>query len=228
MTPSNPTAGPPPQAVLFDFDGTLADSYPAIAASVNHVRAQHGLPPLSVAEVKLHVGRGPSYLLRHTVPAGSVDANIALYLAHHPSVLHSGTVLMPGASELLAALAQRGLRLAICSNKPVVFTRELVRGLGVADHFQIVLGPEDIRPKPAPDMLRIALTRLSVSADQALYIGDMTVDVQTARSAGVQVWIVSTGSDSREAVARAQPAGLFGSLAEIQTALLPWIDQGQT
>ena len=65
------------KAVLFDFDGTLGDSYPAITASVNHVRALYELPPLSVAEVTPQVGRGPGYLLEKTVGRGDPAANTA-------------------------------------------------------------------------------------------------------------------------------------------------------
>jgi 2-phosphoglycolate phosphatase len=203
------------RAVLFDFDGTLADSYPAITASVNHVRGLHGLPPLGEPEVRRHVGRGPDHLLRATV--GSNDAaDVAAYKAHHPSVLRAGTRLMPGASEALETLAGRGLRLAVCSNKPVAFTRELLHILGVADRFALALGPEDVaRPKPAPDMLLAALPRLGVTADQALYVGDMTVDVQTARAAGVPVWVVPTGSDDIDALTRAKPDRLLRDLREL-------------
>ena len=215
-------AATPWRAVLFDFDGTLGDSYPAITASVNHVRARHGLPPLSEPEVRRHVGRGPHYLLSHTVPAGSVEANIAAYRAHHPSVLRSGTRLLPGAAEVLQALHERGLRLGICSNKPVVFTRQLIEYLGVASFLDLVLGPEDVpRPKPAPDMLRLALARLSVPASQTLYIGDMGVDIQTARAAGVAVWVVPTGSDEIEALKQARPDRLLLDLEELRALLAP-------
>src|SRR5215217_5504593 len=101
-----------PRAVLFDLDGTLVDSYPAITASVNHVRAARGLPPLLVDEVRPHVGRGPNYLLEHTVPGTDLEADFARYRAHHPSVIVSGTRLLPGAAETLTALKQAGKLLA--------------------------------------------------------------------------------------------------------------------
>jgi phosphoglycolate phosphatase len=206
--------------VLFDFDGTLIDSYPAITASVNHVRAEHGLPPLCEDEVRRHVGRGPQYLLRHTVPVGDVEANVAAYRAHHPSVLRSGTRLLPGAADALRALHERGLRLGLCSNKPVQFSRELVEYLGVASYLELILGPEDVpRPKPAPDMLRAALARLDVPAKQTLYIGDMVVDIRTARSAGVSVWVVPTGSEDIEALRRARPDRLLRDLDELRELL---------
>jgi 2-phosphoglycolate phosphatase len=204
------------QAVLFDFDGTLGDSYPAITASVNHVRARYGLEPLSEPEVRRHVGRGPNYLLEHTVPQGSVPANVAAYRAHHPSVLRSGTRLLPGAADTLQTLHERGLLLGVCSNKPVAFTRELLDYLQVAPYLDLVLGPEDVpRPKPAPDMLRAALARLNVLPAQTLYVGDMTVDIQTARGAGVWVWVVPTGSDDLETLKEARPDRLLRDLEDL-------------
>jgi 2-phosphoglycolate phosphatase len=204
------------RAVLFDFDGTLADSYPAITASVNHVRGIHGLPPLAIDEVKRWVGRGAGSLLARTVPAGDLDANCAAYRSHHPSVLHSGTRLLAGAAELLQLLHDHGLRLGLCSNKPVAFSRDLVAYLKIAPLLEIVLGPEDVaRPKPAPDMLLAALQRLGVAAAEALYVGDMSVDVETARGAGVNVWVVATGSEKRDALERARPDRLFSNLEEI-------------
>jgi 2-phosphoglycolate phosphatase len=217
---STPTR-PFPRAVLFDFDGTLGDSYPAITASVNQVRALNDLPPLTEAEVRPHVGRGPANLLEQTVPRGDNAANVAAYRAHHPSVLHSGTRLMPGAAELVRGLHERGLGLAVTSNKLVGFTRDLLTYLGVAMYFQAVLGPEDVvHPKPAPDMLLAALPRLGVSAAEALYIGDMVIDIETARGAGVSVWTVATGSDDAETLARGRPDRLFRDLHEVASALV--------
>jgi phosphoglycolate phosphatase len=208
------------RAVLFDFDGTLIDSYPAITASVNHVRALHGLAPLPEDEVRRDVGRGAAYLLAHAVPAGDVQANVAAYREHHPSVLRSGTRLLPGAADAVRALHGARLRLGLCSNKPVAFTRELLDYLGLAASFDVVLGPEDVaRPKPAPDMLRTALDRLGLRPAEALYVGDMTVDVETARAAGVTVWVVPTGSDTPEAVAQAGPDRMLHGLAELPALL---------
>src|SRR3954447_16892677 len=92
------------KALLFDFDGTLIDGYPAITASVNHVRSLHGLPPLGVAEVTPHVGRGPAHLLADTVGVGDVAANVDAYRRHHPTVMCQLTRLLPGAAEALRGL----------------------------------------------------------------------------------------------------------------------------
>jgi phosphoglycolate phosphatase len=204
------------RAVIFDCDGTLVDSYPAITASVNHVRTAHGLPPLPEGEVRRHVGRGPAYLLEQTVPGGDPKADLALYRAHHPSVLRSGTHLLPGVAVTVAALHRACYRLAVCSNKLRPFTLELLDILGLARFFAVVIGPEDApRPKPAPDMLRVALERLGIGPKEALYVGDMDVDIRTARAAGVAVWVIPTGSSDAETLKAAAPDHLCHDFAEL-------------
>ncbi|QJW96055.1 HAD family hydrolase [Frigoriglobus tundricola] len=180
------------KAALFDFDGTLANSFAAITSSTNHVRASYGLPALPEAAVCKYVGYGLSHLMADLVPGAPVDEAVARYREHHSTVMIAETRLMPGVAETIPELAHRGLRLGVCSNKRVEFTRELVRALGLAGSFACVLGPDDVgqRPKPDPAMLLEGLTRLGVSPAEAVYVGDMIVDVQAAKAAGVPVWLI--------------------------------------
>jgi 2-phosphoglycolate phosphatase len=206
------------KAVIFDFDGTLVDSYQAITASVNHVRAAHHLPPLSEPEVRRCVGRGPAYLLQHTVPGTNLDQDLARYRAHHPSVLRSGTRLLPGVAETLRSLKNSGLHLAVCSNKPRDFTRELLHFLNLSALIEVVVGPEDApRIKPAPDMLLAALKELKLAPAETLYVGDMVVDIETARAAGVTVWVIPTGSDERPTLEAARPDRILETFKELAT-----------
>lgn len=182
----------PVLAALFDFDGTLADSFAAITSSTNHVRVSYGLPPLPEAEVRKFVGYGLAQLLADLVPGAPADEAISRYRRHHEQVMIPETRLMPGVAETIPELARRGLRLGVCSNKRVEFTRKLVRALGLSDYFACVLGPDDVgqRAKPDPAMLLEGLSRLNVSPGESVYVGDMIVDVQTARAAGVPVCLV--------------------------------------
>lgn len=193
----------PLKAALFDFDGTLADSFAAITSSTNHVRASYGLPPLPEAEVRRHVGYGLDKLLADLVPHAPVGEAVSRYRAHHAGIMLAETRLMPGVADTVRELARRGVRLAVCSNKRVEFTRELVAALGLGDFFACVLGPDDVqdRAKPDPAMLLEGLTRLKVSAAEAVYVGDMVIDVRTARAAGVAVWLVPTGTTEADAPA---------------------------
>jgi phosphoglycolate phosphatase len=212
------------RAVLFDFDGTLGDSFAAITASTNHVRTSYGLPPMTEGEVRKYVGYGLDHLMADLVPGAPVEEAVNRYRAHHATVMITQTRLMPGAGGAVTELARRGYKLAVCSNKRVEFTRQLVDALGLAGCFSAVLGPDDVdgRAKPDPAMLLEGLTRLGVSPAEAVYVGDMIVDVQTARAAGVTVWIVTNDEPVSFVVEDGElhPDRLLRSLAELP-ALLP-------
>jgi phosphoglycolate phosphatase len=159
-------------------------------------------------------------LLIHTVPAGDPEANLEVYRQHHPTVMFSGTRLFPGVAETLAQLRSRGLRMAVCSNKLREFTRQIVDHLGIGPNFDVIIGPEDApHPKPAPDMLLEAMRRLGVAPQETLYVGDMTVDIQTARGAGVTVWVVPSGSQSREELEAARPDRILRDFKELASPL---------
>ncbi len=214
----------PTRAVLCDFDGTLADSFGAIAASTNHVRRAYGLPDLPETVVRQYVGLGLEYLMANLVPNAPTADAVVRYREHHPTVMLTGTKLMPGVADTLAELHRRGYRLAVCSNKRVEFTRALADHLGLSPYLAAVLGPEDAggRAKPDPAMLLEALRRLGVSAPEAVYVGDMAVDVQAGRAAGVAVWLVLGGAAGRESAAESKPNRVLGSFAEL-AELLPGV-----
>jgi phosphoglycolate phosphatase len=205
------------RAVLFDFDGTLADSFAPITASTNHVREKFGLPPLPESEVRHYVGYGLANLIQTLVPDAPTDVAVDLYRAHHQKVMLTQTKLMPGVAETIPELARRGYRQAVCSNKRVEFTRQLVEVLGLGAYFTAVLGPEDVgnRPKPDPAMLLEGIRRLGVSTEEAVYIGDMAIDVHTAQAAGVTVWLVPGGAAGEESAAAAGPDRVLKGFAEL-------------
>ncbi len=133
------------------------------------------------------------------------------------------TKLLPGVATTIAELAQRRYRLAVCSNKAVRFTQDLVAHLFPAGTFAEVLGPEDVNaPKPDPAMLLEGCKRLKVSEKNSVYVGDMSVDVETAKRAGIPVWLVPGGAAGTEAAVVAGPDRLLTSFAEILD-LLPLI-----
>jgi len=207
-------------AIIFDFDGTLADSYAAITASVNHVRAAHKLASLTESEVRKLVGFGLQTLLQEIIPGGGTDADVALYRSHYLQIMERETHLLPGVLPALEELHQRGLRLAVCSNKNVVFTRKLCTSLGIGHFFEAILGPEDVSaPKPDPAMIREAMKRLGVAAKECLYIGDMAIDVETARAAGVTVWVVASGSHDAATLAAARPDRILSNMGELPRIL---------
>jgi HAD superfamily hydrolase (TIGR01509 family) len=161
-------------------------------------------------------------LMQTVVPDAPTDEAMALYRAHHQTVMLAQTKLMPGVAETIPELARRGFRQAVCSNKRVEFTKQLVKALGLAPYIGCVLGPEDVenRAKPDPAMLLEGLRRLEVSARETVYVGDMAIDVHTAKAAGVTVWLVPGGAAGEESATAAGPDRVLTGFKEI-LELLP-------
>jgi HAD superfamily hydrolase (TIGR01662 family) len=187
------------RAVLFDFDGTLADSFAAIAASTNEVRRIGQLPALPEAEIRQYVGHGLEALLAELAPTLPVEDAVRHYREHHAHTMVAATRLFPGVMDTVQQLHAAGIKLGICSNKKVEFTKMLTMALGLEPYMGTVCGPEDAggKPKPAPDMLWEACRQLGVPSTEALYVGDMSVDVQAAANAGMPVWLVHVGQAGR-------------------------------
>jgi len=109
----------PPSLVLFDLDGTLVDSLDDLGASVNFMRAEFGLSPLDLDDVRLCIGKGARNLVARTMPPddGRIDEALRVFLGHNGQTLAVHSRLFPGARELLASLRGAGIPLAVVSNK---------------------------------------------------------------------------------------------------------------
>lgn len=213
------------RAMLFDFDGTLADSFAAITASSNHVRQSYGLPALPETEIRTLVGHGLRQLMETLCPGENTDEVIERYRAHHSGVMLTQTQLYPGVRDTLQSLHQRGIRMGVCSNKAVAFTKQLVEALGLATLLTEVLGPEDVGvPKPDPAMLLEGCRRLGVSTKETIYVGDMTVDVLAGNAANIPVWLVHVGQAGNDDPRQAGPAKVFDHFSDILKAVeLMWL-----
>lgn len=210
----------PVRAVLFDFDGTLADSFSAITASTNHVRQSCGLPVLSEAEVRSYVGLGLPNLMTALVPSLPPEEAVRRYREHHPRVMLTETKLFPGVIDTLSTLKNRGLRMAVCSNKAVTFTRQLVEALGLSKYIETTLGPEDVGvPKPDPAMLLEACRRLESTPADTIYVGDMSVDVLAGNAAQIPVCLVNVGLAGHDDPTAAGTARILSGFADIADLL---------
>ena len=205
------------RAALFDFDGTLADSFDAIAASTNHTRSTFGLPPLSVDEIRSHVGHGLEQLMADLVPtAPTVEIAVRTYRIHHATIATQQTKLLPGVRETITTLHEHGIKLGVCSNKSVHFTKTLVNHLFPNGEFSVVLGPEDVgKPKPDPAMLVEACHRLCVSVKETVYVGDMSVDVLTGKAAQMTTWLVPGGAGKWDEALAAGPDRVLQSFRQM-------------
>jgi phosphoglycolate phosphatase len=207
------------RAIVFDLDGTLVDSYAPIAASLNHARRAFSLPLLDVDEVRRRVGHGLESLIAESIGPERVDDGVRLFREHYAESFAAGTFALPNVGSTLERLDRRGYRMAVASNKPARFGRAILETLGFETHLDEIQGPDLVgHTKPHPAMLRRCLEALEVSPDQAVYVGDMVLDVETAARAGLPVILVAGGSSTDEDLAgtgqRVLPSldGLLGLL----------------
>lgn len=191
-----------PFCVIFDLDGTLVDTAPDLAAGMNAAMADLGLPPVPVATVRHLVGRGARVLVERGLAINGVsnpgtaeiDRLVAIFLSHYRENIAVGSVAYEGAVDVLNALAQRNVRMGICTNKPTDLAVLLLQLLKLDHYFQAILGADALQvKKPHPDHLFETIRRCGGVPGRAVMIGDSETDVATARAAGVPVIVFSHG-----------------------------------
>lgn len=187
------------QAVLFDLDGTLADTAPDLGLALNLQRERHGLPPLPLETIRPHASHGSRGLLgigfglapTHAEFAGMRDEYLDLY----DQVFTRSPMLFEGVAELLDALENAGLRWGVVTNKPRRFTQPLMHALGLSERAAcIVSGDDAVRPKPHPDTLLLACEIAQIiPVACCVYVGDAERDVQAGRAAGMATIVARYG-----------------------------------
>jgi phosphoglycolate phosphatase len=193
-----PGTAAPVRAVLFDLDGTLADTAPDLGAALNHVRRAAGLGALPLGTIRPWVSQGGRGLigggfgLLHDDPAlpNLLDALLARYAA--AVCVH--TRLFPGMDGVLDELEIRGLAWGIVTNKPSRFTLPLLEGLGLAGRIgSVVCGDTLAARKPDPAPVLLACTQLGVAPGCCVMVGDDRRDIAAARAAGARSLAVTYG-----------------------------------
>jgi phosphoglycolate phosphatase len=175
--------------LLLDLDGTLVDSVPDLAASLNRLMAARGLARFSDAETAAMVGDGARRLVERAFAArgraadeGAVEAFLADYGAH----LAADTRAYPGVEATLRAMTEAGWQLAVCTNKPEAMARTLLAALGLADLFRAIGGGDSFATrKPDPAHLLATLRAAGGTPQRAVMAGDHANDVLAATGAGL-------------------------------------------
>ena len=175
--------------VIFDLDGTLLDTLDDLTAATNWALTANGLPVRSRDEVRQFVGNGVRKLMERAVPNGTGNpafekafVDFKNYYVEH---CRDNTAPYPGVLDLLRKLRAAGFRIAIVSNKLQAGVTELQKAM-FADLVDVAVGERPgVRRKPAPDMIETALRELHATAEEAVYVGDSDVDIETAKNSGL-------------------------------------------
>lgn len=189
--------------ILFDLDGTLLDTLTDLTASVNYALARVGLPARSRDEVRSFLGDGYKVLMEKAC-GGADSADALKYFTEYYAVhLEDNTAPYPGVTDALAALAAKGRKMAVVSNKGYDAVQVLC-GRFFAPHVTLYYGVSDtLKKKPAPDMLLAAMRDLHSEADDCVMVGDGEPDIAMARAAGIDIVSVTWGFRTREQLEKA-------------------------
>ena len=188
----------PVRAVLFDLDGTLADTAADLAAALNRVRADREMPPVAVQLLRPHASDGTRGMLDAglgvTRGHPEFDALRDAFLDYYQSSLCEHTRLFPDAERVLEEIERRGLRWGVVTNKATRFTLPLLEQLRLAQRAAtIVCGATTAQPKPHPAPLLHAAAALAVDPALCGYVGDAERDVMAARAAAMKAIVASYG-----------------------------------
>lgn len=195
--------------LIFDLDGTLADTSQDITNALNHALRPFHVREYSLEETKAMVGSGISRLLESLIPAdpplpegeerSPKDIVTARFLDYYDNHLIDNTEAYPTVKETLSRL--NGYTKAVLSNKREIYSKRVLEGLGILEHFDCVLGSDSVRErKPSPVPVLDLLKRYDISKAEAVIVGDSNYDVEAGMAAGVRVIGVTYGFRSRDAL----------------------------
>jgi phosphoglycolate phosphatase len=184
-----------PASVLFDLDGTLIDHFKAIQRCHAYAMRQLGLPEPTLAQVRAAVGGGVELAITRLAGADKVATLLPHFLHHWQDTNLDDVTLLPGAREILQALAEAGVPRGVLTNKRGNAAREVCGHLGLMPLLQGVWGAGDTAwLKPDPAFTRHALEQIGTPAAGSILVGDSPFDVATARQAGLGFIGVTTGT----------------------------------
>ena len=191
------------RTVVFDLDGTLADTAPDLTASLNYTLGKLGRPAVPAEDVRHMVGHGVRALLRNGLTATGevsealIDEGFPIFFAYYEAHIADHTRPFPGVEEALAALEADGVKIAVCTNKLEALTHDLLAALGWKDRFAAVVGGDTLpvrKPDPAP--LLEAIARAG-GEGPAAFVGDSITDTDTAKAAQLPCVALSFGFSDR-------------------------------
>ncbi len=210
--------------LIFDLDGTLIDSRLDLAHAVNAARAHMGMPPLENDLVCSYVGNGAPVLMRRALGERASEADVQealeFFLQHYRDHALDCTTLYPGVRDSLDRLRAAGKRMAVLTNKPVNVSRAIVAGLGVGAHFFQVYGGDSFAlKKPNPIGVEALIREAGVTRERTMMAGDSSVDIRTARNAGVKCCGLTYGFQP-ETLSDPPPDLLFDRMEELADWIL--------
>jgi len=203
--------------LIFDLDGTIIDSKLDLCNAVNYTLRELGHAEKDVDLIAKYIGRGLSNFIKSTlgeVGEENIQKAREIFMKRYEGHLLDNTVLYPNVQKTLEHFS--GNRKAIVTNKLTSMTNTILEGLGAKTHFEKIIGAGDLpENKPSPLPVLTLLNNFKVEEKKAMIIGDMTIDVQTGKNAGILTCSVTYGLGAREDLVTAGPDYIIEDLLEL-------------
>jgi phosphoglycolate phosphatase len=213
---------------MFDLDGTLVETAPEICDAVNDTLAHFALAPVAQQQVNDWIGHGTHTLLVQALAfsqgqsAAAVRASAglpdiaAVFKSHYAQRCGTRSHPYPDVVDTLARLRQRGAHLAVVTNKESAYTQTVLDAHGLSGYFDAVIcGDTFSTKKPDPEGALSCLAKFAVAASESLFVGDSSIDVATARNAGVPVWVVPYGYNMGQPISASAPDRIVATIGAI-------------
>lgn len=204
--------------LIYDLDGTLVDTREDIVRSVLHMQSEMNVPPMSHEEIQAHVGRGLYPLMSGTLRTSdkkTLEKGGKIYRAYYSRHMLDHSALYPEARNFLENYKDR--KQAVVTNKPNPFSEEILTHLGVADYFVKIIAGDDEHPKkPDPAAVLALLKQENIRPEEALFIGDSLIDLETARNSGIEIAVISHGFGREDELKSAAPDLLVKDFARLR------------
>jgi phosphoglycolate phosphatase len=207
--------------IIFDFDGTLADSAPGIHATANAMAKIYGEPPVSMKKVTREVGTGLDNFIAGIFPRQlkkySMQNMIKTYRHIYDKKFMAGLIIFPEVKETLAYLHGKGIKLAVVSNKLKRYVVDINKRMGIQKYFDVVLGSADVKKKkPDPYPINLLVKKYGVKKAETMLVGDSKYDMEAGHRAGVHKFFLTYGYAVRKEVEKFKPDSVTSRFADIK------------
>lgn len=207
--------------IIFDLDGTLLNTLEDLTDSVNYMLSQFDYPSKNIEQIKNYVGNGVYKLIERAVPEGKLNKNfdkcVEIFKNRYKENMYNKTSLYQGIEQMLKKLKQKGFIIAVASNKFDLAVKELCNKY-FSNLIDCAFGENEkagIKKKPSPDIVLNILTKYNLLPEQALYVGDSEVDIQTAKNSGVECISVCWGFKTKEFLNQNEATNIIDTPEEI-------------
>lgn len=216
------------KAMLFDLDGTLVETAPEIFDATNATLEECGYETVTQEQINSWIGHGTRALLIKAlafihnqsieeIEAGPILAGaLPVFDKHYQRCCGTTSYLYPHVIEVVKKLGAQGIKLAVVTNKESRYTDRVLAAHGLTELFDIVVSGDSFPvKKPDPTSILDCLEQWKVSADDALFVGDSSIDAATARNAGIDVWLLPYGYNMGEPIESANPDRVIQDFSEL-------------